>query len=101
MNPSAKIEKIGIAKKLSRQVFVESRLIRLENSFDLLGDAREFLHQDFGGVFGQLAAKLAEIGSEQKQRSQLRSESFCGGHADLRPGVGRNCAVSLARDHRT
>src|SRR5258708_18847642 len=101
VNPSAEIEKIGVAEKLPRQVFVESRFVRLENCFDLLGNAREFLHQDFGGVFGQLAAKLAEIGSEQKQRGQLRSESLGGSHTDLRPSVRWNRAVGLARDHRT
>src|SRR5260370_1405991 len=67
VNVSTEIEKIGVAKELPRQVFVESRFIRVQNFFDFLRDAREFLHQASGGGFGELAANLAEIGSEQKQ----------------------------------
>src|SRR5207249_3000555 len=65
----AQIEKIGVAKELPRQIFVETRFIRLENGFDLVRDAGEFLHQGSGGFFAELAANLAEIGSEQKQSS--------------------------------
>ena len=48
----AQIKKIGVAKKLTRQVLVESGFIRLQNSFDFVGDAGEFLHQGSGGVLG-------------------------------------------------
>ena len=67
----AQIEKISKTKELPSEVFVESRLIRLQDGFYFMRDAREFLHQVSGGFFGQLAANLAEIGSEQKQRGQL------------------------------
>ena len=66
-----------------------------------MGDAREFLHQVSSRGVAELSANLAEVGREQKQRGQLRSECFGRSHADLRAGVRGNGAAGLARNHGT
>ena len=71
VDAAAQIEKIGKAEELPRQVFVEASFIRLQDGFDFVRNAREFLHQSSGGFLRHLAAHLAKIGSQQKQRGQL------------------------------
>ena len=45
VNAAAEIEKIRVAEKLPRQIFVKSGLFGLQHRFDLVRDAREFLHE--------------------------------------------------------
>ena len=52
---------------------------------------------DWAGV--ELAAQLAQLERQQKQRGELRGEGLGRGHADLRAGVGVDGAVRLARHH--
>ena len=48
-----------------------------------------------GRVGGELAAHLAEIKRNQQQRGQLAGESFGGGHADFRAGMGEDACRRL------
>ena len=47
---------------------------------------------------GRKMAHPAEEQSDQREDGDLRSERFCRGDADLRPGVHVNAAVAFARD---
>ena len=101
VDATAKIKKIGVTKELPCQSFVESRFIRLQDGFNFVRNAREFLHESSSSGLVHLAAHLAKVGSEQEKRSHLRGESLGRGHANLRTGVRRNRTAGFASDHRT
>ncbi len=98
MDAAAEIEEIGVAEKLPRE-FLDFR-VALEDRFDLVRDARQFLHQSLRGDGRELAAHLAEMKSGEQERGELAGESLRGGDADFRAGVGEDGAVGFAREHR-
>ncbi len=100
VDAAAEVEKIGVAEKLTGEVFVEAGLFGLENGFHFVGDASELLHKFDGGGGSQFSADLAKIRSKQQQSGELRGERFCGGHADFRAGVRDDRASGFAGDHR-
>src|SRR5216684_5301494 len=74
MNTPAQIKKIGMAEELAREVLVKAGLICLQDHFHLVRNAGELLHQSPSCFLAQLAAQLAQIGGQEKQRGQLRRE---------------------------
>src|SRR5579872_6390569 len=52
-----------------------------------------------GLLFGSHTTQLAQIKRQKKQRSKLGGKGLGRGHADLRSGVGINCACSFAGNH--
>src|SRR6266851_3218398 len=53
MNAATQIEKVGVAKELASERFILASLVGLQNHFNFVGDAREFLEERLGGFAGQ------------------------------------------------
>jgi hypothetical protein len=70
-----------------------------QNLLDLAGDAAQLLDERHRLGLVEVAAELAELERQQKQRGELRGEGLGGGDADLRAGVGVDGAVGLAGHH--
>ena len=97
VDPAPEIQEITALVEPLRNFFRER--LALER---LLQQQRE-LHQPLdvrlGGLRRQRAANLAEIHREQVEGDDLRRERLGRGDADLRPGMGVDGAVGLARGH--
>ena len=86
-------------RKNCRRELLDFR-VALKNIFDLVRDARQFLHQILRSRGAELAAHLAEMQRGEQQRGELAGKRFRGGHADFRAGVRVNRAVRFAGEHR-
>jgi len=90
------IEEIGVAEEEAGEIL--DCAVALQNLFDFVRQARDFLHEILRSDGRELASNLPKMQRREQKRGKLAGESFVDARQFQGPRACR-CAVGFAREH--